>query len=137
LQDQLVAHGESSAAEIAAAFSKRQISFTYRDVEMKFLVRDTREEVELKVCAALKERRSKVTHPQQHHKPSQTNTHHININRQSCILFSNIQTSSCNGAFDLELCKSRNQGVAWDTYHILRYSCKHYLSQHLPHLFFK
>jgi len=75
LQDQLVAHGDSSAAEIAAAFSKRQVSFTYRGVEVKFVVRDTREEVELKTCAALKERRAKVSHPQPHHKPSQTNTH--------------------------------------------------------------
>lgn len=65
-QEKLLTIGESSAAEIAAAFSKRQISFSYRAVELKFMVHDIREEVELKTNAALKEPNPKDAYT--HHK---------------------------------------------------------------------
>jgi hypothetical protein len=46
------------------------VVFSYRGVEMKFLVHDTREEVELKTCAALKEHSVRITDPQPSINPS-------------------------------------------------------------------
>ena len=65
-QETLIAKGDGSAAEIAAAFAKRQVTATYREVELKFMVHDIREEVELKICATLKELIAMGTPPPPH-----------------------------------------------------------------------